>query len=546
MITELRVKDLGVIQELTLEFGPGLTAVTGETGAGKTLVVDAIGLLLGGRADNRSVRTGAAEARIDGRFEPGAAGEPGPAGETVLGRVIAAEGRSRAYIDGAPATAASLSETAEGLVEMHGQHDHQALLTTATQRDALDSFGEISTSRVEDVKGSIRAIEAELDSIGGDVHARAREIELLRHQTQEITDARMDDVDEESALALEEDALADASSYREAAWAAHEALTADAGAADKLAAAIGALAGRAPLAQLEQRARGLSAELDDLASEISRLAEALVDDPRRLEEVQARRRLLSELRRKYGDSLESVLRFCEEASGRLGFLEGAAERGAVLGDELTRAQVELGDALNELAEARRDAAKPLAEAVQGALRELALPRAEVRIEVGGDGGSDVDFLLSTNPGEPPRPISKVASGGELSRAMLALRLVLTGAANSGHPKTFVFDEVDAGIGGQAALAVGRALAGVASEHQVLVVTHLPQVAAFADHQVAVRKVEDQGRAVTVAQLVEGADRVVELSRMLSGQPASESARDHAAELLESAAAERASVRAGGA
>ncbi|HUR48706.1 MAG TPA: DNA repair protein RecN [Acidimicrobiales bacterium] len=538
MLTELRVKDLGVINELTLQLSPGLTAVTGETGAGKTLVVEAIGLLLGSRADNRSVRTGAPEARIDGRFQL-------PTGEEiVLGRAMPADGRSRAYVDGAPATAGVLSEVAGGLVEMHGQHDHQALLTTATQRAALDDFGRISTARVEAASAAIRAIEAELATIGGDVHARAREIELLRHQTGEITDAGIDDVEEDAALESEEDALADASAYREAAWSAHEALSEEGGAADRLGAGIAALAGRAPLVALERRARALAAELDDLSSEISRVAESLVDDPERLEVVQARRRLFSELKRKYGDTLKAVLEFGAEAAARLAFLEGAAERSSILEQELTNARRELTDALGELAEARGKAAEPLAGAVQEALRRLALPRAEVRVEVAGDGGADVDFRLSTNPGEPPRPIAKVASGGELSRAMLALRLVLSAASATGRPKTFVFDEVDAGIGGEAALAVGRALAGVAREHQVLVVTHLPQVAAFADHQVAVEKVEEQGRAITSVRLVAGPERVVELSRMLSGQPASESAQEHAAELLESAAAERASVRAG--
>lgn len=540
MLTELRVKDLGVIQDLSLQLGPGLTAVTGETGAGKTLVVEAISLLLGARADNRSVRSGASEARVDGRFE-----DPSGA-EVIVARALPADGRSRAYVDGAPATATLLTEVAAARVEMHGQHDHQALLTTATQRAALDAFGRISSARVESAKESIGVIEAELHSIGGDIHARAREIELLRHQTREIAEAGIEDVTEEEALEAEEEALSDASSFREAAWTAHAALTSDDGAADRLGKAIAALMGRAPLADLEKRARSLAAELDDLASEITAVAERLVDDPQRLEQVQGRRRLFSELKRKYGDTLEAVLDFGSEATRRLEFLEGAAARSEVLEDELSAARRELKSAFEELAEARRAAAPPLSAAVQEALRELALPRAEVRVEVEGEGGSEVAFLLSTNPGEPPRPMSKVASGGELSRAMLALRLVLTAAGHSGgESKTFVFDEVDAGIGGEAALAVGRALAGVAREHQVLVVTHLPQVAAFADHQVAVKKVEKDGRAVTEAQMVQGPDRIVELSRMLSGQPASESARDHAAELLESAAAERASVRATG-
>lgn len=547
MITELRVKDLGVIEELTLQFQTGLTAVTGETGAGKTLVVGAIGLLIGARADTGVVRTGAPEARVDGRFED----KDGD--EVVLGRAVPAEGRSRAYVDGAPATVASLADVAEELIEMHGQHDHQSLLTPATQREALDAFGQISTERTESAHAAVRALEAEIGELGGDVHARAREIDLLRHQLNEIEAAGISSVDEEADLEVEEDLLADATAHREAAWAAREALSGEGGAADHAGSAVAALTDHAPLAHLLDRARAVAADIDDLSLEISRIAESLTDDPERLATVQTRRQLLRELRRKYGDALQDVIEFQSESARRLAFLEGAAARSAELEGELAIARDELVAALDELAAARRDAAGPLAAAVQAALRELAMPRAEVRISVEGPGGGDVGFLLAANPGDEARPLSKVASGGELSRTMLALRLVLVGAARpsgmarrneapAAVSRTLVFDEVDAGIGGQAAIAVGRALAGVAKTHQVLVVTHLPQVAAFADHQIAVTKVDVSGRASTRASLVEGPERVVELSRMLSGQPASESARDHAAELLHAAAAERATLR----
>ena len=541
MITELRVKDLGVIEELTLLFGPGLTAVTGETGAGKTLVVGAIGLLTGARADIGVVRSGATEARVDGRFD-----DP-ESGEVVLGRAVPGDGRSRAYVDGSPATAGSLSEVAARLIEMHGQHDHQSLLTPAAQREALDSFGHLSTERVEAARQAVRTIEGELRDLGGDTHARAREIDLLSHQVEEIAAAALSSVDEEAELEAEEDLLADASAYREAAWAARQALSGEAGAADQAGAAVAALADRPPLSHLLDRARAVAADIDDLSLEVSRVADSLTDDPARLSEVQARRQLLRELRRKYGDTLQDVIRFQSESTGRLEFLEGAAARSADLEAELATARAELQAALDELRQARGEAATPLAAAIQQALRELAMPRAEVRIAVDGSGGGDVTFLLAANPGDEPKPLAKVASGGELSRTMLALRLVLVGVAKADEApavtKTLVFDEVDAGIGGEAAIAVGRALAGVAKTHQVLVVTHLPQVAAFADHQVAVSKLDEGDRAITSARVVEGPDRVVELSRMLSGQPASESARDHAAELLQSAAAERASLGA---
>lgn len=544
MLSELRVRDLGVISELALPFGPGLTAVTGETGAGKTLVVGAIELLMGGRAGAELVRAGATESRVDGRFERQDA-------ETVLSRVIPAEGRSRAYVDGVPATAASLSEAAVGLVDLHGQHDHQALLGAANQRAALDEFGHISTAEVDDARAQVASLRAAMRDLGGDAPTRLRELEMLRHQVAEIEGAALLGDDEDVTLAEEEALLADAGALREAVAAAREAISSDGGASDRLGAVLAALAGKTPLADLSKRALAISAEADELAGELSRRYDLLGEDPARLEEVQARRRLLRELRRKYGDSLAEgslaeVRRFGEDASARIETLASAEERGAHLEADISVANEVLGAALISLAATRRKAAVPLAEAVQAALRTLALPRAEVCIEVAGDGGSEVEFMISTNPGEPLKPLRKVASGGELSRTMLALRLVLAGLNQAagrpaGEPaiRTVIFDEVDAGIGGQAALEIGRALAAVARSHQVIVVTHLPQVAAFADHQLAVRKSEADGRAVTHVEQVTGADRVVELSRMLSGQPDSDSARDHAAELLQTASADRA-------
>lgn len=544
MLSELRVRDLGVISELALPFGPGLTAVTGETGAGKTLVVGAIELLMGGRAGAELVRAGATESRVDGRFELQDA-------ELVLSRVIPAEGRSRAYVDGAPATAASLSQAAADLVDLHGQHDHQALLGAANQRAALDQFGQISTAEVDDATAQLTSLRAAMRALGGDAPTRLRELEMLRHQVAEIEAAALTDDDEELTLADEEALLADAGALREAVVAGREAISSDGGASDRLGAVLAALAGKAPLSDLSKRALAISAEADELAGELSRRYDSLGEDPERLEEVQARRRLLRELRRKYGgslveDSLAEVRRFGEDASARLETLASAEERGAHLEADIATAEEVLGGALAGLAERRRVAAIPLAEAVQAALRTLALPRAEVQIQVAGDGGTEVEFLISTNPGEPLKSLRKVASGGELSRTMLALRLVLAGLDQAAGPpageaaiRTVIFDEVDAGIGGQAAVEIGRALAAVARSHQVIVVTHLPQVAAFADHQLAVRKSEADGRAVTHVEQVTGADRVVELSRMLSGQPDSDSARDHAAELLETAAVDRA-------
>jgi DNA repair protein RecN (Recombination protein N) len=298
--------------------------------------------------------------------------------------------------------------------------------------------------------------------------------------------------------------------------------------------ALAAVTGRRPFGPAEERLRAVAAEVVDLAAELRSGGEAIDEDPERLEQVRARRQLLRELRRKYGETLADVMAEGERLRERLAELEGHDKRAAELDAELARAREVEAAAAAEVAAARRVAAPELAARIQQNLAELAMPNAVVAIEVRGDGpADDVEALLAANPGTPPLPLAKVASGGELARTMLALRLVLTDA-----PPTLVFDEVDAGIGGAAAVAVGRALARLGHEHQVLVVTHLPQVAAYADAQVRVAKQSDDAATVSHASLLDRSERVIELSRMLSGQPDSDTARVHAAELLATAAGER--------
>ena len=519
MLTELAVADLGVIGELSLVLGPGMTAVTGETGAGKTLVVEAIELLMGGRADPSMVRHGAAEAVIEGRFVVDGA-------ETVLRRVVPAEGRSRAYVDGRLATAGSLSELGRALVDLHGQHDHQSLLSSTVQRDALDRFGGVDLGPLLAARKELQAVERELGELGGDERARAREIDLLRFQVGEIEAAGLSDPDEDDQLDALESVLADALAHQEAARLADEHLGGDDGASAGVAEALAALDGRGPFTQLVSRLRGIEAELADVASEVRAVGESIEDDPVRLAEVQERRRLLHELRRKYGEHLVAVMDFHAEASTRLAHLEDRDRLAVELDARRAQVLTELGTAERRVGRARRDAAPGLAAATRDHLRELAMASAEIAIDVGDDPGDDITYLLAANVGSPPLPLARVASGGELARTMLALRLVLSEA-----PPTLVFDEVDAGIGGAAATAVGRSLARLATDHQVLVVTHLPQVAAWATSQVGITKrtVGDETR--TEAAVLAGADREVELARMLSGSPDSATARRHASELL---------------
>jgi DNA repair protein RecN (Recombination protein N) len=526
MLTELHIEDLGVIARLDLVFGEGLSALTGETGAGKTMLVEAINLLVGGRADTTIVRPGAAEARVEGRFVT-AGIDGGEDEEHVLARVVPADGRSRAYLNGRLATVGTLADIGAKLVDLHGQHAHQSLLGAATQRAALDRFGAIDLRPLRAARARLTEIDAALAALGGDVRSRAREIDLLRFQVNEIAAAALDREDEETELDQLEDLLAGALAHREAAATAVAAIGDDDGVLDVLGTAVAALGSRGPFTEVAERLRGAAAELADVASELRDLAENIEEDPHRLTQVRERRQMLRDLRRKYGETLGEVIEFHTSIAARLAELEGYDARAEVLDHERIAALAWEAEAAAAVGAARRGAAPRLAAAVQANLRELAMPNALVTVEVGGDPGDDVSFQLAANPGSPPLPLNKVASGGELARSMLALRLVLSDA-----PDTLVFDEVDAGVGGTAALAIGQALAKLGQQHQVLVVTHLPQVAACATAQIAVTKHVHRNVTTATATPVIGEERVEEIARMLSGLHASRSAREHAEELLE--------------
>jgi DNA repair protein RecN (Recombination protein N) len=534
MLTEVRVAELGLFADLTLVLGAGLTALTGETGAGKTLLVDAIELLLGGRADPVLVRPGSEQASVEGRFAE--AGEDGD--DLILARMVPASGRSRAYVDGRMAPLGVLAEAASGLVDLHGQHAGQSLLSPAVQRAAVDRFAGLDHDDVSAAKRAIRQAESALADLGGDIRVRAREMDLLRFQIRELDAADVVDPDEDRVLVEEEDRLSAFAAHQEAAAAAHHALSGDGGAVDALGVAVSGLADRRPFAEIHARLRMAAVELADAATELRDLAEDLQDDPERLAEIRARRQLLRELRRKYGDELSDVIAFRGQAAARLEELESHEVRVRELEKQRSAGEAALAKAEAALGRARRAAAPKLSKAVERRLHELAMPRARFEVRVGDDrAGDDIGWLLGANPGEPALALSKVASGGELARTMLAVRLVLGHASTDDETaaahdrRTLVFDEVDAGIGGEAAVAVGRALADLATRQQVLVVTHLAQVAAFADQQIAVSKDEVGGRTVAHAAVLDVEGRVVELSRMLSGQPDSATARRHAEELL---------------
>lgn len=582
MLEEIRIAQLGVIDATLLELGPGLTVITGETGAGKTMVVTALGLLLGGRADSGAVRTGAGSARVEGVVDarplPGfaaaveAAGGEIEDGRVVLARNVSAEGRSRAFVGGASVPVSRLAEVTEALVAVHGQSDQHRLLHQRAQREALDRFGGAAqtalVSAFAATHARLEATERELEEVLASARERVREADLLRFGLGEI-EAVDPQPGEDAELAAEESRLGFADTLRIAAETAREALSGERGEADALAttsaarAALDAVRGHDPKAgELSDRLAEITYLLSDAAADVASYAAGLETDPLRLAAVSERRAALTGLTRKYGETIAEVLDWAEASSARLLELEGTDERIEQLRAEQQALRTELGELAAKLSQARTEAAGRLAAEVTGELTLLAMPDARLEIRVdqhevapaampgGGPlrvgkrwlrhtatGVDEVELLLAANRGSDPRPLHRGASGGELSRVMLALEVALAGTS---PVPTFVFDEVDAGVGGAAAVELGRRLAQLARDAQVLVVTHLPQVAAYADRHVLVEKAHDGSVTTAGLTVLDGPGRERELSRMLAGMADSDSALAHARELLEVARSPRAS------
>lgn len=524
MLTEISIENLGVIESVQLSLQDGFTVFTGETGAGKTMLVEAINLVVGRRADSVVVRSGAEEARVDARFVVDGT-------EVILSRVVSREGRSRAYIDGRMATVAALAEWGEKLVDIHGQHAHQRLLSVQAQRDALDSFAGIDLTDLQAARRNVVEIEAHLAALGGDEKTRAREIDLLEFQCEEIESAQLDDPDEDDALSREEDVLANIVAHREAYAVLHQLLAGDSGVIDVVGTAV-KTAQDIGDHELITRLSSLLAEGSDLAGEMRRRQEGLEEDPERLQSIRQRRQLFRDLQRKYGDSLSDVIEFGRQSRARLDELSSYAARVEALQADRAAAMAKLNKVARKVGDARRSAAHSLARAVEKRLADLAMPHARLHVAVGDadndPAGDGVQFLLAANPGAEPLPLSKVASGGELARTMLAVRLVLAHSA-----ETMVFDEVDAGIGGEAAVSVAQALAELGQANQVFAVTHLAQVAAAGTHHIAVEKRVRAGSTFGSARAIVGQEREEEVARMLSGGVADVAAKTHAAQLIAS-------------
>lgn len=563
MIEEIHIRDLGIITDARLPLEPGFSVLTGETGAGKTMVVTALGMLLGARSDATSVRNGAKNALAEavvrlprGHRALALAEEAGgtteeideQSSELLLARTVNASGRSRAHVGGCSAPIGTLAQIGQSLVAVHGQSDQLRLKSPAEQRQSLDLYaGEELASLLAKYRENYeryRAAAAELKEVRENSRARALEAQSLQGALEEIA-AVNPRAGEEDELKAEMVKLMNVEALRIASATALTALSGseyssgeEANVMGLLDAARGALQGQASadeeLAALEARINELMILTTDIASDLSSYAASLdVEGPERLVQVQTRRAQLATLMRKYGADIAEVLEWAEGSRTRLDTLVDDPQRQETLETELVQLRKVLGEQAEELTNLRRAAAQKLADAVSEELTALAMPNASLVVEVAEaekfsvHGRDTVTFMLAPHRTAVPRPLGKGASGGELSRVMLALEVVL---AEVDPVPTFIFDEVDSGVGGKAAIEIGRRLAMLARHVQVLVVTHLPQVAAFADQHILVLKNDDA--SLSKVQVLTEEERVVELARMLSGHDQSESAREHARELLE--------------
>ncbi|WP_207922173.1 DNA repair protein RecN [Saccharopolyspora terrae] len=577
MLAEMRIQGLGVIDDATLALHAGLTVVTGETGAGKTMVVTGLHLLSGGRADASRVRSGAQRAVVEGRFATtpdspaakvaGDAGaEPDDDGSLIALRTVTSDGRSRAHLGGRSVPNGVLSELSEQVLAVHGQNDQLRLLRPGEQRAVLDRF---AGEPVLHVLADYQRVRTEWAEVVGELTERtersrelSREADLLRHGLAEI-EAVNPEAGEDVSLVDEARRLADVDQLREIAAGAQHALSGSADADPESPGAIGLIGEAArrlsssedpALRELEPRVAEAVAVLSDVGGELGAYLDKLDADPARLEQVLARQAELKQLTKKYAADVDGVLAWAEDARFRLSGMDTSEEALAALAARRDELAVELAEHAKVLSAARAEAAVRLADAVSEELSGLAMAQAKLqvlvhakeaedgdpngipvddrRLHAGPEGVDEVELQLIAHSGAPALPIHKGASGGELSRVMLALEVVL---ADADTVPTLVFDEVDAGVGGRAAVEIGRRLARLARTHQVIVVTHLPQVAAFADRHLVVDKGQvDGGLTKSDVRLVADERRVVELARMLAGMESTETGRAHAEELLETA------------
>jgi DNA repair protein RecN (Recombination protein N) len=562
VLLELVVENYAVVERIRVQFHAGLNLLTGETGSGKSIVVDALGLVLGGRASADMVRSDTERARVAAIFEtprePGLlgllerAGVPVEDGELIVEREVLAGGKSRAFLGNRPVTVALLREIAPFLGDIHGQHEQQQLFSSVAQLESLDDFAGLEKQRGEagDLFRRWKTIEGELEELNRSEQEKLRMADLWSFQRKEI-DAAALKPGEDAQLEQERAVLRNVAKLQENANAAYAALyEAQESVSSQLRTALKRLEDLAKidgsLERVVETLRTAAIGVDDASDSIRDYLEKLEADPKRLDDVEARLALIERLKRKYGSTLDDVVAFLEDVRAKMEAIETAGERKAKLEQDLAQASAAYAEHAGTLTKARKAGAEKLAKKVETELEALALGSAVFRIEVreaswSEDGADRVEFLISANAGEEPRALDKVASGGELSRIALALKTSLgqtSGTRTTGVPRTLVFDEIDSGIGGGVAEAVGRRLKKLAAANQVLCVTHLAQVAGFADHHYSVEKREVKGRTVAEIEELTGEARTREIGRMLSGQTVTAEALKHAEQLIRLGAARR--------
>jgi len=554
MLLELVVENYAVVERLRVHFHAGLNLLTGETGSGKSIVVDALGLLLGARASAETIRTGEARARVAGIFDvrehPAVRRLLEPAGleiedgELLVEREILASGKSRAFVGSRPVAASLLRELAPHLADIHGQHEQQLLFAAEAQREMLDAFAghRELLDRAAAVYRDWRAAAAELEELERSEQEKLRLLDLWSFQRKEIEAAALQP-DEDAALANERRVLQNVQKLEEAAGLAYGALYDS----PESAVALTRIAGKRldeliridpVLEPLREHLKAADLSLHEVSYGLRDYLSGLEANPGRLEEVENRLAALDRLKRKYGQTIPEILEFLEEVRRQIAAVEHAGERMEQLRCARKRLAGDFEKLAAELTERRAAAARKLEKKVEAELAQLAMERTVFRIDLSpaewsADGADRVAFLVSPNLGEEPRPLERVASGGEISRLALALKTCLA-APKSKMVRTLVFDEVDAGVGGGAAEGVGRRLKKLAAANQVLCVTHLPQIASFADHHYRVEKQESRGRTVAVVEELDAAARTREVGRMLSGQKLTPEALRHAEQLIKSA------------
>ena len=555
MLHELIVENYAVVDRICVRFHTGLNLLTGETGSGKSIVVDALGLLLGGRASVDMIRSGADRCRVSGIFEPAKraakildeAGFALEDNELVLDREILANGKSRVYVNNRPATVALLKDLAPHLGDIHGQHDQQLLFDPSVQLSMLDAFGQLreKRARVRDLFQTWKTVADEIARLENADQEKARMLDLWRFQKNEIEGAELG-LEEDVELEAERRIQQNAGRLLDTAGAAFESLYE---APESALSVVRSVAKKLDeLAKIDDKMSAVRQSLEPALIAIQDVSYSLRDylghveaNPARLEEIETRLAAIDKLKRKYGGSVADILSFLADVNQKIAEVETTGERLEALQRERKQLTAQFEHAAAQLSADRKAAGQTLSKRVEAELKPLAMERTVFRIDVepaawSETGADKVQFLVSPNAGEEPRALDKVASGGELSRIALALKTCLVGTASAGPQRTLVFDEIDTGIGGRAAEGVARRLKTLAAENQVLCVTHLAQIACFADHHYRVGKYEKEGRTVAEIEELNHGASTEEIGRMLSGQTLTPEALKNAAELMRAAKA----------